>query len=150
MDNDTLDTLIADIEAHKSRIRIEFDDMKAGYLAGRYRPYGTKRDVEQRLSKMTGEVLGMEYALSYLYQRTRVKQMTKRDFELVAKAIRDTAEVAYAQGKSDEVEGICKVAIVLAERFTDANPRFSIQKFLDACAPRAEIVKVADETRASL
>lgn len=66
-----IETLISDIEKHKARIRIEYDDLKNAYLAGRYRSeHGlTKRQCEDRLATRNGEVLGMEYALSYLYKQ---------------------------------------------------------------------------------
>lgn len=55
------------IEKNKGRIQIEYHDMKDTYLAGGYRQYGTKREVEERLKKLTGEILGHEAALSVLY-----------------------------------------------------------------------------------
>jgi len=61
-------TLINEIEAAKGRIRIEYDDMKEQYHRGDWRAWGTKRQTEDRLSKMNGEVLGIETALSTLYR----------------------------------------------------------------------------------
>jgi len=70
--NDFIETivrvLIGEIEAAKSRVRIEYDDMKEQYHRGDWRAWGTKRQTEDRMSKMNGEVIGMETALSTLYR----------------------------------------------------------------------------------
>lgn len=70
MTEDELSIVISDIEHHKGRIRTEYEDLKEDYLAGDYRRHGlTKRETEDRLNKRNGEILGMEYALSYLYRK---------------------------------------------------------------------------------
>jgi len=61
-------TLINEIEAAKGRIRIEYDDLKTDYHSGQYRAIYTKRQCEDHLFKLNGEVLGMESALSTLYR----------------------------------------------------------------------------------
>lgn len=66
---DELDILIAEIEKRKSSARIAYDDLKHSYLQGDYRRFGTKREVESKLSRLSGEVVGFENALSVLYTR---------------------------------------------------------------------------------
>lgn len=64
-----VDQLIADIEGDKGRVAIENDDFKKFYLDGEWRKLGyTKRELEERMNRGRGEVMGMEASLRHLYQ----------------------------------------------------------------------------------
>lgn len=63
-----LAVLINRLEQEKSLARVEYEHLKEEYLKGRYRRYGTKREVETRLGKINGEIMGFEKSLSVLYR----------------------------------------------------------------------------------
>jgi len=58
--------LIAEVERTKGLRRIEYDNMKHSYLAGDKQGY-TKRQIEDKMLRLAGEILGFEEALSTLY-----------------------------------------------------------------------------------
>ena len=62
--------------------------------------------------------------------------MTKKDYQLVASAIKQTAaEFADDEAGSDEISEVVLacVAARLAERFGFVNPRFDRVQFIEAC-----------------
>jgi hypothetical protein len=63
-----LSAIIADVEADKGREVVEHDDFKAFYHEGGWRKLGyTKRQLEDRIQKGAGRILGFESALRVLY-----------------------------------------------------------------------------------
>ncbi len=58
--------------------------------------------------------------------------MTKKDFELIAKAIRD-AYTAMDEEATDHRDGTRYCAYRLASALAAANPRFDRERFLTAC-----------------
>lgn len=74
--------------------------------------------------------------------------VTQRDFEAIAKAIRDQREVAYACNDHIAANYLRQLALSLAGYLGEQNPRFDKVRFIDATAPRPEIVEVADKARA--
>jgi hypothetical protein len=59
--------------------------------------------------------------------------MTRKDFELIAAAIRDaTADALRAYGSSGKA-GAEKVARLMATTLKQTNPRFDKERFLAAC-----------------
>lgn len=67
--DDELHIVIDQIEKHKARVRIEADDLNESYHRGAWRSQGyTKSECERKLSRLNGEVVGLESALTYLYK----------------------------------------------------------------------------------
>ena len=56
------------------------------------------------------------------------KTMTRKDYQVIAQAIKDTRENYYAENLA-----IAHVVGVLASRLKEDNPRFDVYKFVDAC-----------------
>jgi hypothetical protein len=54
--------------------------------------------------------------------------VTRKDYEVIAKAIKDTRENYYAENLA-----IAHVVGVLASRLKEDNPRFDVYKFVEAC-----------------
>jgi hypothetical protein len=54
--------------------------------------------------------------------------VTRKDYELIAKAIKDTRENYYAENPA-----IAHVIGVLASRLKEDNSRFDVYKFVEAC-----------------
>lgn len=60
--------------------------------------------------------------------------MTRKDYILIAKAIRDASEETRAVFGPDAHEvGTRKVADYIADALAQDNPRFDAQRFLTAC-----------------
>jgi hypothetical protein len=59
--------------------------------------------------------------------------MTRKDFELIASAIADSAADQNAAGRYTAETGAHDVAIVLSRRLTETNPSFNAKRFLIAC-----------------
>ena len=57
--------------------------------------------------------------------------MTKRDYTLIAKAIRQ-ARAEY----EDATEPLCSLELALAAAFAEQNPRFDRVRFFNACIPK--------------
>lgn len=54
--------------------------------------------------------------------------MTRKDYEVIAKAIKDTRENYYPESVA-----VAHVVGVLASRLKEDNPRFDVYKFVEAC-----------------
>jgi hypothetical protein len=54
--------------------------------------------------------------------------MTRKDYQLIARAIKDTRDNYYAENMA-----IAHVVGVLASRLKEDNPRFDVYKFVEAC-----------------
>ena len=59
--------------------------------------------------------------------------MTKKDYELIAGAIRVQVNEHRAKGNKDEVQAIMGLTSYLAGRLQGENPRFDTQRFIEAC-----------------
>jgi len=59
--------------------------------------------------------------------------MTRKDYELIAKAISEAHEDNF--GDSSANEGIYWVTGLLADKLAEDNPRFDRFKFVQACEP---------------
>lgn len=67
--NILLAILIHETESDKASRQHEYNTLKELYLAGRYRSAGyNKRDCEDKLHRLNGEIIGIETALSVLYR----------------------------------------------------------------------------------
>ena len=64
--------------------------------------------------------------------------MTKRDFELIAQALRIAAHEARQNGASPS-DGVQIAAEAIAVRLSDDNPRFLPARFLAACGIGEEV-----------
>ena len=64
--------------------------------------------------------------------------MTKRDFELIAQALRIAACEARQNGASPS-DGVRIAAEAIAVRLSDDNPRFLPARFLAACGIGEEV-----------
>lgn len=61
--------------------------------------------------------------------------MTRKDYELIAAALRDTRDLtdwAEPHGLA-ELNGVARAAQTLADRLHSTNPRFDRARFLKAC-----------------
>lgn len=58
--------------------------------------------------------------------------MTKKDFELVAAAIRESRRLA-GSGNLDRQNTIDQTVEELATKFSNENPRFDRERFIKAC-----------------
>jgi hypothetical protein len=59
--------------------------------------------------------------------------MTRKDYRLIAQALRDAADDHNRAGRYEAYHGILDAALVLSKRLQYTNPRFHRQKFLIAC-----------------
>lgn len=59
--------------------------------------------------------------------------MTRRDFELIAAAVKKAYESNQERGRQGEAEGAFDVAVSLADALVASNPRFNRERFLKAC-----------------
>ena len=65
--------------------------------------------------------------------------MTRKDYELIAKAIRDTqdrinaSDTGWGADTKSLLAGVRKTAAHLADALGSANPRFDATRFLKAC-----------------
>ena len=59
--------------------------------------------------------------------------MSKKHFIAIAKAFRPNVELAQHEGKTRTVDALRNVAEGLAVTFTQFNPEFRRQTFMDAC-----------------
>ena len=59
--------------------------------------------------------------------------MTRKDYEIIAQAIRNTRAKADFQGKAGDEATIQEVARSLAQLLKFDNVRFDEDRFLDAC-----------------
>jgi hypothetical protein len=59
--------------------------------------------------------------------------MTRKDYELIARAFRDAAEDHERAGRYAEAIGVLDAATVLSRRLCATNPRFDRGRFLTAC-----------------
>lgn len=62
--------------------------------------------------------------------------MTKKDYELIAQAFRAVTDVLDVS--DDEYRGVREVAVAIALRLADNNPRFDRARFLAACGVEEE------------
>jgi hypothetical protein len=66
--------LIADVEQDKGRVQVRYETLKETYHAGQWRSLGfTKRQIEDRMTRISGEVLGFKGALSVLYRAVNAR-----------------------------------------------------------------------------
>jgi hypothetical protein len=60
--------LIGEIERHKNVVRREYEEHRKAYIEGTHRKLSlTKRECENRVYRLNGEIMGHEYSLSILY-----------------------------------------------------------------------------------
>lgn len=63
--------------------------------------------------------------------------MTRKDYELIASAIRDEAEAEVRAGRSDNA--LYGLARTLSHRLRMTNPRFEVVRFMAACGFPADV-----------
>jgi hypothetical protein len=75
--------LIADIEADKARVRIEYDNMKETYHRQTWRRegYASKGEFTDRMERRAGEILGFENALRTLYIAQTAREQRRKGSE---------------------------------------------------------------------
>jgi hypothetical protein len=81
--------------------------------------------------------LGSERVI-FSYNQKQGKTMTRKDFELVAECVAEVVD-GYASmetGGTMARMGVHDVALTLANRFEEVNPRFDRNRFLVACGVR--------------
>jgi hypothetical protein len=71
--------LVAEIEGAKGSVRIEYDNFKDAYHRSGKLPGHTKRQTEDRLARLSGEVLGYESELGVLYRATAARDEKKEE-----------------------------------------------------------------------
>lgn len=77
-----LASLIADVEADKSREREEYEQMKHAFVMGEWRKWGyNKTEMVRKLDDLNGKIMGFEKALRTLYiaDGQRKKRYEKRE-----------------------------------------------------------------------
>ena len=69
---------------------------------------------------------GHELGKQLSNQKTGEKEMTKKDFELIAEAIKEITASDYPQDRKDKAQ-------LFASVLATTNPRFDSARFLSAC-----------------
>lgn len=59
--------------------------------------------------------------------------MTRKDFELIASAVKKAYEGNQERGRQGEAEGAFDAAVSLADALATSNPLFDRERFLRAC-----------------
>lgn len=64
--------------------------------------------------------------------------MTRKDYQVIVEAIKDTLKWVEDGGCDCQKDGVIELADRLAEALAKDNPRFDMAKFLIACKPGKE------------
>jgi hypothetical protein len=59
--------------------------------------------------------------------------MTKKDYELIAKAIETSGSMYFNQNEAEKVSAMIEFAYSIATSLKEDNPRFDRVRFLEAC-----------------
>lgn len=66
--------------------------------------------------------------------------MSRKDYELIAQALKDAADDHRRGGRNEAAYGIEDAALVLARRIEAVNGMFNREKFLRACGVSGTVI----------
>ena len=60
--------------------------------------------------------------------------MTRKDYVLIAAAIREARSEEFRDGTYEGLQGVSRVAEIVGRKLESDNPRFDRERFIAACA----------------